>query len=70
MKNTKFPISKLLIAATLFLATLSYQPLQAQITFDDDVDDEGPAAPIDGLLGLGLVAGVWYGIKKLKEKRN
>ncbi len=57
----------------LFIFTLSFWMLggtaaQAQITFDDDVEDEVPAAPIDGLLGLGIAAGAMYGIKKLKGK--
>lgn len=36
--------------------------------FDDDVDDETPAAPIDGLLGLGLVAGTAIAYNKFRKK--
>ena len=32
-----------------------------------DVDDENPAAPIDGLLLAGLVAGTALGYKKLRK---
>ncbi len=57
-------ISCLLLAFSLFTAL----PAQAQIQFpDDDVDDETPTAPIDGFLGLGILAGVYYGIRKLKK---
>ena len=52
-----------------YVAALAFQPLQAQITFDDDVDDGTVGAPIDGLLGLGLAAGALYGIRKLKGKK-
>ncbi len=69
MKKLKFPISKLVLTATLFFAALAFQPLQAQITFDDDVDDSTPAAPIDGLVGLGIAAGALYGIRRLKGKK-
>jgi len=41
--------------------------VQAQITFDDDVDDTTPAAPIDGLIGLGIAAGAFYGVRKIKK---
>lgn len=69
MKNLKRSISRLVLAATLFVVSIAVHPLQAQITFDDDVDDGTPAAPIDGLLGLGLAAGAFYGIRKLKGKK-
>ena len=42
---------------------------QAQISFPDNVDDEAPAAPIDGFVTLGLAAGAYFGLrKKLKIK--
>lgn len=34
--------------------------------FEDDVDDEGPGLFIDGLVGIGLVAGAAYAYKKMK----
>jgi len=62
------PFRKWLFTLTLGLFVLASVPVQAQVVFDDDVDDEVPGAPIDGLLGLGLAAGAWYGIRKLKVK--
>jgi len=50
----------------LFLI-LAFQPIEtaAQIpSFDDDVDDETPAAPIDGFILISLGIGACYGFKK------
>ncbi len=55
-----------LLLITLLLTMLSIQPMVAQDEFEDDVDDE-PAVPIDGsYLVMGLIAGAYFGIKKLK----
>ncbi len=40
--------------------------LHAQPLFDDMIED----VPVDGGLSLLVAAGVGYGAKKLKEKRN
>ena len=68
-KANKFPYMQLLLTFTLGLFILAATPVNAQITFDDDVDDGTVGAPIDGLLGLGLAAGVLYGVRKLKGKK-
>lgn len=41
-----------------------------QITFPDDVDDEGPQAPIDGFVALGVAAGAYLGLKKHKLSKK
>ncbi|WP_309729880.1 PID-CTERM protein-sorting domain-containing protein [Mesonia maritima] len=66
MKKEKINIVIVLIV--LLFST----PIFAQLPgFDDNVDDEGTsAAPIDGFVGLALVAGAFYGAKKLKRKSN
>lgn len=68
-KVNRNPIQRVLIVFTLCFMALSLQTAEAQIAFDDDVDDQTPAVPIDGLLGIGLAAGAWYGIKRLKGKK-
>jgi hypothetical protein len=52
----------------LCFMALSMETAEAHISFDDDVDDGTPAAPIDGLLSLGLAAGAYYGIRKIVKK--
>ncbi|WP_298326137.1 PID-CTERM protein-sorting domain-containing protein [uncultured Dokdonia sp.] len=51
------------ILTTLLFLVMSVG-VQAQITFPDDVDDEAPAAPIDGFIVIGLAAGAYLGLKK------
>ncbi len=61
---------KLLI---VFISLITFAEVSAQcatcppppggIGFDDNVNDE---VPINGLLALGILAGAFYGIKKLK----
>ena len=41
-------------------------PIQAQIGIPDDGEvDDTPGAPIDGFIGMALIAGVCYGAKKI-----
>lgn len=57
----KYLFTSLLVIGLSFSAN-------AQITFPDDVDDEAPAAPIDGLIVVGLAAGAVLGLRnKPKE---
>ena len=36
----------------------------AQIIFANDVNDQAPAAPIDGFVTVGIVAGAFLGLRK------
>jgi hypothetical protein len=53
----------------LTMATTSVYAAGSQITFPDDVDDEGPQVPIDGFVVLGIAAGAYLGFKKHKENK-
>ncbi|HIB37113.1 hypothetical protein [Mesonia sp.] len=54
----------LLLLGFLFISASIYAQPPG---FPDDVDDEdAPAAPITGLLSIGIAAGACLGIKKLK----
>ena len=67
MKNQILYIQRILLIAGLMLIS---QLASAQISFPDNVDDEGPAAPIDGFIILGLAAGAYLGFKKRDRKEN
>jgi hypothetical protein len=60
-------IKKYQIILGFCLMLFTSSPVLAQIAFNDDVDDTTPAAPIDGLIGLGIAIGAFYGIKKVKN---
>ena len=62
MKLNIRTIFTLCFIAALIIPSLSH----AQPVFDDDVND----VPVDGGLSLLVAAGVGYGAKKLREKRN
>ncbi|MNE91624.1 hypothetical protein D3C80_1892610 [compost metagenome] len=51
----------------LLLMLFSGTRLMAQDGFDDNVDDQAPAANVDGFLILGLIAGATLGIRKMKK---
>ncbi len=66
MKNRPNKLRRLLfLGAFIVLGTAQ---VSAQITFPDDVDDETPAAPIDGFIGVGLLAGAYFGLRKKVSK--
>jgi hypothetical protein len=68
MKN-KYSI-KYLCFLVFLISTLSITTANAQIIFPDDVDDETPAAPIDGFVGLGIAAGIYFGVRKRSARKN
>ena len=69
MKQAFTPIKRKFIQFTLLLTLFCAQPMLAQDGFDDDVDDEGPAVPIDGsYIVIGLIAGAYFGIRFLKKQ--
>ncbi|MFC4633103.1 PID-CTERM protein-sorting domain-containing protein [Dokdonia ponticola] len=68
MKN-KYSI-KYLCFLVFLISTFSITTANAQITFPDDVDDETPAAPIDGFVGLGIAAGIYFGVRKRAKHKD
>ncbi|GGG08495.1 hypothetical protein GCM10011344_06330 [Dokdonia pacifica] len=68
MKN-KYSI-KYLCFLVLLVSALSITTANAQIVFPDDVDDETPAAPIDGFVGLGIAAGIYFGVRKRAAQKK
>lgn len=68
MKTKNFIYSKHIITVliVLFIST----SVQAQITFPDDIDDEAPAAPIDGFIAIGIAAGAYLGLKKQRQSEK
>jgi len=67
MKVVRKRIQYLLIVLIMLVGS----PVFAQLPgFDDNVDDEGITAPIDGFVGLAFLAGIVFGVKKLKGKKE
>lgn len=63
---------KIILILSILIIVLSVTPSFGQFTIDDisfnnDVDDEAKAAPIDMLVYLGLFIGSLIGIKKFKK---
>ena len=61
-------MKKIITITFLFAFLLVSTSILAQPGFPEFVDDEGsaPAAPITGLLPLGLALGAYFGFRKLK----
>jgi|AntDeeMinimDraft_5_1070356.scaffolds.fasta_scaffold02945_1 hypothetical protein len=70
MKNKKWFMTAVItiVLSVMPICASAYQSLPPG--FDDNVDDETPAAPISGLVALGLLAGAGYGIKKIKNANS
>jgi len=67
MKTPFKKLNYILTALTMLLITAPAAHSQIGWPDGDDVNDETPAAPIDGFIGLALVAGAYFGIRKLRE---
>lgn len=68
MKNISKSLKKKIVFATLCLL-FSAGTVSAQDPFDENVNDE-PAAPIDGFLIAGLIAGSAFGISKIRKNQE
>jgi len=68
MRKTKF--TKKITLITLCFTLLISSGAFAQTGFDDNVDDETPAAPINENIYLGLIAGAFlsYFLLRRREK--
>ncbi len=69
MKKKHIYILSLTLILCLFMANTSYAQggLGDLPGFETGVDDEVPAAPINGLIWLGIAVASYFGVKKLKE---
>ena len=70
MKNLNKTFFKTLKAFVIILTLACTANLSAQPGFDDDVDDDGIAAPIDGGISILIAAGALYGIKRIRDNKN
>lgn len=68
MKKQMMKMRKNILMLSFFLMVFSMQTVSAQNPdeFEPGVDDE-PAAPIDGYIYAGLIAGALLAIRKLKK---
>lgn len=68
MKMKHIYILSITLIICLLMVNTSYaQGLGDLPGFDPDVDDEAPAASINGLIWLGIAVGSYFGVRKLKE---
>lgn len=65
----KIPYTKQIVFFTFFLS-LNSAGAFAQTGFEEDVDDETTAVPIDNLSYAGLVAGSFLGYTLLKRRKK
>ncbi|MFD0931477.1 hypothetical protein ACFQ0R_02580 [Psychroflexus salinarum] len=65
LQNSHY-ITLVIIITLLLVTTTSHGQGLGDIGFPEDVDDE-IAAPINGLIALGLAVGGYLGIKKVRK---
>ena len=70
MKNLNKTYFRTLKTFLIIVALACTASLSAQPGFDDDVDDDGVAAPIDGGISILIAAGAIYGIKRIRDNKN
>jgi len=58
-----------LLLAIIFMPEVNGQSIDDAFGFEENVDDV-PAAPINMLVYMGLIAGSYLGIKKLKSLKK
>ncbi len=68
IKNMKLNIKSILNIQTVVLLIVLFSPILLNAQPSDPGDD--PDVPIDGGLSVLLAAGVGYGVRELKKKRN
>ena len=66
LQNSHY-ITLVIIITLLLVTTTSYGQGLGDIGFPEDVDDE-IAAPINGLIALGLAVGGYLGIRNTKKR--
>lgn len=82
-KHMIYPLKRIVAIALFGMMMLSVPQAKAQIVFgndsesgtknlgidgeNDDVIDSSKPAPINGLIGLGLLVGAYFGYRKLKK---
>lgn len=65
-----FPFKKLRVVLFVVFLGLGTTAMHAQIGFYTNVDDGPPAAPIDGLVTVTLLAGAFLGVRKLQGQKK
>jgi hypothetical protein len=60
-------LALVLVIAFVLISASSYAQFPGDVGFPDDTNDEA-AAPISGLIALGLVVGGYLGIRQIRKQ--
>lgn len=63
-------LNKIIYFFVIFIFFINYCLAQLPPGFDTGVDDGSTAAPISGLITLGVIIGAIVGYKKLKDSND